>query len=1225
MATVLQWNCRGLRPNYEEVQLLIQNYAPTVICLQEIKLKPNNNITFRNYVISQKCLDSEVAHGGVMILTSCRTPYSVIPLTTNLQAVAVRVSLPKAITFCSVYLPPNEPITLQELDDLFYQLPAPVVVAGDLNAHSTTWYCQDLNSRGKMIEDFINNQNLTVLNCSRPTYINATTGTGTVIDVILCDPALTLEFTCHTHDDTCGSDHFPNVIQSVTPVPGHGASRWKIDKADWASFVCLCERDLTTENILKHDDPVCEFTKALLSIANKTVPRTKPPTRRPSKPWFNQRCKEALRKRKRALKKFQKEPCQQNSITFKMLRAKARRTVREEKRSSWECFVAGLNASANAKKVWDAVRKIAGKYTPTPIKHLTINNNLITDANDICNALAVTLAQNSSDNHYSEIFKKHKYRKEAEPMSFKSSNDEYYNEPFSLRELTFALKQARDCCPGPDNIHNAFLRNLPERSVELLLQIMNKLYADESFPTAWCDSIVIPIPKPEKDHSDPNNYRPISLTSCLCKVFEKMINRRLIYYLESKGILASTQSGFRSQHSTTDHLTRLESWIREGQVNREHVVAVFFDLEKAYDTTWRHGIMIDLHRIGLRGHLPCIISKFLENRSFRVRHGNCMSEKYIQENGVPQGSVLSVTLFGLKINSIVDCLVPDVNNSLFVDDFGICCRSKSMRSVERKLQQCLNNLEKWTVENGFKFSETKTVCVHFCNQRKVHDDPQLTLNNKAIRVEKQAKFLGVLFDNKGSYIPHLKSVRAKCSRNLNLLRVVSCNRWGSDSETLLKLYRSLIRSKLDYGCIAYGAARKTYLNILEPIQNQALRICLGAFRTSPVESLLVEANEPPLALRREKLAVQYACKLKSIPTHPTSVDTFSLQYSNVFDRRKNQIPSFGIRVVKLASEINIDFNVIAHSRLPAIPTWLMRVPNVNLSLHDIPKAYRTPEFHRMLYFEYTLTKQGYIFLFTDGSKGDGVASAAVVGKDIISCRISDDASIFTAEAHAILLALHFVERSSNSKFIIFSDSFSCLQAISSMKWQNPIILDILEVFSELTNKQNDIRFCWIPSHMGIKGNERADSAAKNALLRPLDTKILVPYNDIKCKINMYFKDRFQNFWNNAQFNKLRNIKPHIGKTILRNICNRRDESVLHRARIGHTYITHGFLLRREDAPECQTCQCLLTVEHILINCKSYHDIRQRFYSVGSLSELFNRVAPVAVVNFLKQINLYDKF
>jgi len=127
-----------------------------------------------------------------------------------------------------------------------------------------------------------------------------------------------------------------------------------------------------------------------------------------------------------------------------------------------------------------------------------------------------------------------------------------------------------------------------------------------------------------------------------------------------------------------------------------------------------------------------------------------------------------------------------------------------------------------------------------------HSNPTLTLNGKQIPVVEETKFLGLVFDRKLTFVPHLRYLRTKCLKALNLLRVVAHTSWGGDQQTLLHLYRSLIRSKLDYGCIVYCSTRNSYLKMLEPIQNHALRLCLGAFRTYPASSLCAEANEPPL-------------------------------------------------------------------------------------------------------------------------------------------------------------------------------------------------------------------------------------------------------------------------------------------------------------------------------------------------------------------------------------------
>jgi len=123
----------------------------------------------------------------------------------------------------------------------------------------------------------------------------------------------------------------------------------------------------------------------------------------------------------------------------------------------------------------------------------------------------------------------------------------------------------------------------------------------------------------------------------------------------------------------------------------------------------------------------------------------------------------------------------------------------------------------------------------------------------------------LVFDRKLSFILHLQQLKEKCLKAINLLRVAAHTSWGADQQTLLHLYRSLIRSKLDYGCILYGSARPSYLKILDPIHNNALRLCLGAFRTFPAVSLCVQATESPLSLRRKKrftILPQVQCKYK---------------------------------------------------------------------------------------------------------------------------------------------------------------------------------------------------------------------------------------------------------------------------------------------------------------------------------------------------------------------------
>ena len=153
-------------------------------------------------------------------------------------------------------------------------------------------------------------------------------------------------------------------------------------------------------------------------------------------------------------------------------------------------------------------------------------------------------------------------------MKFTSDNTENYNSEFLLSELTDALSKAHDTSPGPDDIHYQLLKHLPISTLLILLEIFNNIWKTGNIPKSWKEATVIPIPKPDKDHTDPTNYRPIALTSCICKTMERMINDRLTWFLEANNIITDYQSGFRRHRGTNDHLVRLETFIREAFIKK---------------------------------------------------------------------------------------------------------------------------------------------------------------------------------------------------------------------------------------------------------------------------------------------------------------------------------------------------------------------------------------------------------------------------------------------------------------------------------------------------------------------------------------------------------------------------------------------------------------------------------------------------------------------------------
>lgn len=154
-----------------------------------------------------------------------------------------------------------------------------------------------------------------------------------------------------------------------------------------------------------------------------------------------------------------------------------------------------------------------------------------------------------------------------------------------------------------------------------LLKLYNKIWAEGKLPSAWKHSIVIPVGKPGKDRSEATNYRPIALTSNMCKIMERMITSRLTYEIENRGLVTPHQSGFRKGRTTMDSLLCLESEIRKAQINKEVVIAVFIDVEKAYDMLWKEGLLIKLKNMGIRGRIYNWVLDFLFERKIQVRVG----------------------------------------------------------------------------------------------------------------------------------------------------------------------------------------------------------------------------------------------------------------------------------------------------------------------------------------------------------------------------------------------------------------------------------------------------------------------------------------------------------------------------------------------------------------------------------------------------------------------------
>ena len=224
------------------------------------------------------------------------------------------------------------------------------------------------------------------------------------------------------------------------------------------------------------------------------------------------------------------------------------------------------------------------------------------------NIFAQAFKSVSDESNYSRNFSRLKREKERQSVNFYSPELLPYNEAFTYEKFHLCLSRTSESSPRPDKVTYSMIKNCHSNLKYHILEIFNRIYSQNVFPKIWKTAIIIPIRKPDKDPTNPLNYRPISLTSCLCKLLEKMINMRLMWYLEQGNHINPNQSGYRPNRSSTDSLAKFETDVSDSISRGEHTIAVF----------------LEMHRVGIRGNLASFVKNFVSERKIQVRVGSSL-------------------------------------------------------------------------------------------------------------------------------------------------------------------------------------------------------------------------------------------------------------------------------------------------------------------------------------------------------------------------------------------------------------------------------------------------------------------------------------------------------------------------------------------------------------------------------------------------------------------------
>ena len=892
------------------------------------------------------------------------------------------------------------------------------------------------------------------------------------------------------------------------------------------------------------------------------------------------------------------------------------------------------------KKVWSRIGALKNSQS-SHVSMLKVDNNVIDGSKDIANTLAKNMSDISSFKNRSENFVKHKNENKID-VDFFSEEVKDYNFSITIRELSDVIKNSGNTATGTDKVHYLMLKNLTHPNLEYIRSFYNIIFLKDFFPKAWREALVIPILKPDKDPKDPNSFRPISLLSCLCKILEKIVNKRLMWFLERNNLLDKCQCGFRKGRCTIDHLTTITTEIQEAFVQRKYHVSVFLDLEKAYDTCWKQHVLQEVKSYNMIGHLPIFIQNFLKNRSIRVSVNCEESEPHYLEMGVPQGSSLSVTLFLIAINSITKNLSRNIRKSLFVDDSRISIITDNLADAAEYLQKALDVLQKWGDKTGFRFSETKSKVLICDRKRVVNPAVTLTLNGQILPMVKEFKFLGVIFDSKLTWRSHIKMLKEKCIRKANLLKIIAGSKFKTNSKILLNIYKAMVLPKLEYGSQAYHTAAPTTLQALDPVHHLCLRICLGAFRTTPIESLYIESSIPSLEERRKILSMQYYFRSMKIGQEHISTNIRISNKDILFNNQKKIRSPIGLKVRNCLTEFEIGTpKIIVHKPL-GIPPWF--IPNIEVCFHlnETSKSSFSIEALKQKFYSHKHSSR--IDIYTDGSKTDvgtgaGVAIYNSSDESVIKWKIKLNklASVYSAELEAIKSGLTSLLRVKNTSCTLYSDSKSALQALSQYDPKNELVQDIQIQLGKIKQNNTILNFCWVPGHCNIAGNEAADKMAKTAAnitrlcLKPIVAEDMKPH--IKKQVFTKWRERWNEInLNKVHLNKLRQIEPCIGNKDFSGFESRIEEIKFTRIRLGHTRFSNSYHFNvetRNTPPVCDTCEVIWTIPHILLVCPRYYRERIKFFGNGILSlahilDRSNRKVNRTVISFLKEVKIFSE-
>ena len=1106
-------------------------------------------------------------------------------------------------TIYNVYSPPRDVCELPQLQKASYKK---TMIAGDFNAHSPLWGYKDHNNSGQYIEQLCNSTNLAVLQDehTKATLLHKVHKTLHRPDLTIVSADLQASCTAKVIDDV-GSDHDPILcMMNIPPKPhNHNKTRWNFRKADWETFTKTTDSllDVKKTSDMNVEDLNTYITQSILQAAKETIPQG---NHKRFKPFWTKEIAKAVKDRKEAKKQLESDPSDKAKIQFKRTSAIVKKTVRLAKKQRWQNTCKKLDLRKDGSKAWKLLSNLAGKNQKENTKPIIKEQQIYVDEAKKAKLFNQHFAKAGAAPEETQLDKGlKKILKEKEAAMY--APIETFEKVFTPKELDNAIDNSKTRkSPGPDKIHNEMIKNLGKDGRAALLHLINKTWTTSTLPTAWKTAVIKPILKPGKDPNDPHNYRPISLTSCIGKIAEKMVNKRLYWWLEEMNILHPTQAGFRTNRRAEDQTYLLSQRVFDGFQEMKNTTAVFIDLKQAYDKVWRKGLLLKMRNHDIHGKMYGWIKDFLSNRTIATKIENLISKKMVLQEGLPQGSALSCTLFLIFINDLAKLL--STEKLLYADDIVIWHTSRFPLQSKRRLNTDLKKLDIYCKMWHLEVNTQKTKYTIFTKNHKV---AKKVLDMKYGHISKEKEenpaYLGVIFDRQMTLDQHIEAQAKKASKRLNLIKRLASTSWGSDKLTLRTLYIGYVRSVLEYNAVLQTTLSNNRREKLEKIQNQALRFICGGMRTTPTAACEIDANIQPLEKRRESATLQAKERYLRMPfEHPNRslIENWTpkerIKQRSILDKTLHLTEKYHLPQNRENLEMTSENPPYEQLKSPSIKTKLI---NESVTKSSEPNILRTTALETISEYPSRSIK-----IFTDGSAFKATVNAGF-GALIqyhneqfeLSGACGEFCSNYEAEITAMQASLEYINdlfmvtTEKIEDIVIFTDSQSALLAYEKdskckrLRKLNNLINHLMDVYGIMVTLQ------WIPGHAGISGNENADKLAKRGAQQP-QPENKVTYETVKSIIKSHIKIDWINDWTNNKTG--RSLYEHLtspAKLDNINKLERKDQSAIFRLRTGHAPLHyHLNRIQPQIVPGCPLCDHPYeTVNHFLFECTELTDLR----------------------------------